>query len=68
MVSNVRVQTEGDRGVAKCYLLDYLTVGGKTELLSPGEYVCEIVRKDGAWRFVSRLVHMDQEFPPPDRV
>jgi hypothetical protein len=68
VVSNVRVQTEGDRGVAKCYLLDYLTVGGKTELLSPGEYVCEIVRKDGAWRFVSRLVHMDQEFPPPDRV
>ena len=67
VVSNLRVQTEGDCGVAKCYLLDYLTVGGRTELLSPGEYACELVRKDGAWLFLSRLVHMDRAFPPPDR-
>ena len=66
VISNLRVQTQGDHGLAKCYLLDYLTVGGKTELLSPGEYTCEIARADGVWRFASRLVHMDQTFSPPD--
>jgi len=65
VVSNVRVETEGDRGTARCYLLDYLTVGGVTELLSPGEYECEIVRAGGAWRFASRAVRMDRSFPPP---
>jgi hypothetical protein len=66
VISNVRVETEGERGVARCYLLDYLTVGGSTELLSPGEYECEIVRADNAWRFASRIVHMDRPFSPPD--
>lgn len=66
VVSNVRVDVEGDRGFASCYLVDYLTVDGKTELLSPGEYRCEIVRTGGAWRFASRTVRMDRRFPPPD--
>jgi hypothetical protein len=66
VISNLRVETEGDRGVARCYLLDYLTVGGKTELLSPGEYSCELVREDGAWKLASRSVQMDRTFPPPD--
>lgn len=67
VVSNLRVETEGDRAMAKCYLLDFLTVEGRTELLSPGEYACELVRRDGAWRIASRVVHMDQPFTPPDR-
>ena len=67
VVSNLRVDTEGDRGVARCYLLDYLTVGGTTDLLSPGEYECELARADGQWRFRSRVVRMDRAFPPPDR-
>jgi len=66
VISNLRVATDGDRGVATCYLLDYLTVGGKTELLSPGEYECELTRIEGAWRFANRIVRMDQAFPPPD--
>ena len=41
VISNLRVETQGDRGIARCYLLDYLTVGGNTELLSPGEYRCD---------------------------
>jgi hypothetical protein len=65
VVSNLRVDVEGDRGVARCYLLDFLTLGGKSDLLSPGEYQCEIVRTGGTWRFASRTVHMDQGFPPP---
>ena len=67
VVSNLRVDTEGDRGVARCYLLDYLTVGGTTDLLSPGEYECELTRAEGQWRFASRVVRMDRSFPPPDR-
>jgi hypothetical protein len=67
VLSNLRVETEGDRAVARCYLLDFLTVGGRTELLSPGEYQCELVRVTGAWKFTSRAVHMDQLFTPPDQ-
>ena len=66
VISNLRVETEGDRGVARCYLLDYLTAHGKTELLSPGEYSCELIRKNGAWKLASRTVHMDRAFSPPD--
>ena len=66
VISNLRVETDGDRGLAKCYLLDFLTVGGHTELLSPGEYRCALVREDGAWKLASRTVHMDRTFPPPD--
>lgn len=66
VVSNLRVQVEGDRGLAACYLLDYLTVDGRTELLSPGVYECEIVRDRGDWLFASRTVRMDRQFPPPD--
>lgn len=67
VISNLRVDTEGNRAVARCYLLDYLTVGGTTELLSPGEYECGLTRASGAWRFESRVVRMDRRFPPPDR-
>ena len=66
VISNLRVETEGDRGFAACYLLDYLTVGGSTELLSPGEYRCTLERNGGAWKLASRIVHMDRAFPPPD--
>ena len=67
VLSNLRVETEGDRAVARCYLLDFLTVAGRTELLSPGEYHCELARVGGAWKFTSRAVHMDQLFMPPDQ-
>ncbi len=66
VVSNVRVATDGDRGLATCYLLDYLTVAGSTELLSPGEYRCDLARAGGAWKLASRAVHMDRTFSPPD--
>lgn len=66
VISNLRVEIEGDRGAARCYLLDYLTIGGETELLSPGEYVCDLARTARGWKFAGRAVHMDRDFPAPD--
>jgi SnoaL-like domain len=36
VVSNLRAEVEGERAHARCYLLDFLTRDGQTELLSPG--------------------------------
>ena len=65
VVSNLRVEVEGERALARCYLLDFLTRDGKTELLSPGEYECELKRTVGVWRFVERRVTMDRPFKLP---
>jgi SnoaL-like domain len=65
-VSNFRVEMlDEKRGRVRCYLLDYATRDGVAELLSPGEYECEVVLTDGEWRFVSRIVRMDRAFPMP---
>ena len=65
VVSNLRAEVEGERAHARCYLLDFLTRDGKTELLSPGEYECELKRRVGVWRFVERRVTMDRPFTLP---
>jgi len=62
VVSNLSVRTDGDRGNATCYLLDYVTADGKTELLSPGEYDCDLVRVDGQWLFTERRITLDRSF------
>ena len=59
-ISNVQADVDGDRARATCYLLNYLTRDGKTELLSPGGYDCRLVKVDGAWRFAYRLVILDR--------
>ncbi len=64
-VSNFRIDVSGDRGRARCYLLDFATVAGKCELLSSGEYDCELRRIDGEWLFASRIVRMDRMFSIP---
>jgi SnoaL-like domain len=66
VVSNLRAEVEGDRAEARCYVLDFLTRNGVTELLSPGEYECELKKTDGAWRFVYRKVSMDRMFVLPE--
>jgi ketosteroid isomerase-like protein len=63
VVSNLVVEAEGDHANATCYLLDYLTADGTTELLSPGEYRCTLTRIDGRWLFNNRMVTLDQPFP-----
>jgi ketosteroid isomerase-like protein len=65
VVSNFRIDVSGDRGRARCYLLDLATVAGVTTLLSPGEYDCELRKVDGEWLFSSRLVMMDKPFAIP---
>jgi ketosteroid isomerase-like protein len=66
VVSNLRAWVAGDDARARCYLLDFLTEQGRTELLSPGEYEAELRRRGGVWRFVRRDVAMDQAFSLPD--
>ena len=66
VVSNLVAEVDGDRAFARCYLLDFRTRAGKTQLLSPGEYECELRNVDGSWRFASRVVHMDQTFRQED--
>jgi 3-phenylpropionate/cinnamic acid dioxygenase small subunit len=65
VVSNFRIDVSGDRGRARCYLLDLATVAGVTTLLSPGEYDCELRKVGGEWLFSSRLVMMDKPFAIP---
>jgi ketosteroid isomerase-like protein len=62
VLSNLQVEVDGDRARATCYLLDFITRDGNTDLLSPGEYECELERANGEWRFTSRLVRMDRSF------
>lgn len=59
-ISNVRADVDGNRARAGCYLLNYLTKDGKSELLSPGEYDCRLVKAGGEWRFEYRLVILDR--------
>lgn len=66
VVSNLEVDVAGDVARATCYLLDFRTRGGRTELLSPGVYDCDLRRAEGRWRFARRDVAMDQAFGEGD--
>ena len=66
VVSNLVADVEGDRARATCYLLDFRTRDGKTDLLSPGEYECVLRKTDGRWRFEQRSVLMDRPFRAGD--
>jgi hypothetical protein len=66
VVGNLRVDVDGDSARALCYLLDFVTRDGETELLSPGEYDCRLTRRAGQWRFDRRVVAMDRHFAVKD--
>ena len=59
VISNLAVEIDGDRARATCYLLNVLTRNGKSELLAPGRYECDLVKSDGTWRFQKRVVILD---------
>ena len=63
MVTNLVAETEGDLARARCYFLDLFTEGGRTTLLTPGDYLCTLSRRGGPWLFDERKVVLDQEFP-----
>jgi len=65
VVSNFRIETTKNRARARCYLLDFVTIGEKCELLSPGEYDCELEKIGEEWFFVSRIVQLDRTFSIP---
>jgi len=62
VISNLRVQFDGDRGHADCYLTVFLTRDGKSRLMAPGEYECELRKVDGIWRFQKRVVRHDHDY------
>ncbi len=41
-ISNLAAEIDGDRATATCYLLNVLTRDGKSRLLAPGRYECEL--------------------------
>ena len=55
------VEIDGDHARANCYLLNVLTRNGKSELLAPGRYECELVKSAGTWRFQRRVVILDHD-------
>jgi hypothetical protein len=64
-ISNFRIDVEGNRGRVRCYLLDYLTMEGKVELVSPGQYACDVVIVRGNWFIKVRRVTTDVQFSLP---
>jgi len=67
VVSNVRMDVDGVRARAFCYLLSYLTKDGQTEMISPGEYDCRLLKIGGEWRFAYRLALMARPVAIPGR-
>jgi 3-phenylpropionate/cinnamic acid dioxygenase small subunit len=62
IVSNMRIRTDGDTAKMRCYMLDILTLDGKAELLSPGSYDCDFVKRGGEWKIRKRVVFLDTPF------
>ncbi len=62
VISNLRIDVDGDRGSAKCYLVVFLTRDGTSRLLAPGTYDCELVKTLGQWLFQRRVVTMDHDY------
>ena len=58
-ISNLAVQVDGDTARATCYLLNVITCDGKTEVMAPGRYDCQLVKLNGEWLFKHRLVMLD---------
>jgi hypothetical protein len=62
VISNLRIQMNGDKASAKCYLVVFLTKNGQSRLLAPGQYDCDLVKSAGDWFFQRRVVTMDHDY------
>jgi uncharacterized protein (TIGR02246 family) len=62
VISNLMMQVNGDHAHATCYLTVFLTRDGKSRLLAPGYYDCELRKTDGVWRFQNRIVRHDHDY------
>ena len=65
VLSNLAMTVDGDTARATCYLTNIITVDGKSQMMPPGLYDCDLRRTDGAWLFHNRLVTLDAAFPLP---
>jgi uncharacterized protein (TIGR02246 family) len=61
-ISNVRAEVDGDRAIARCYLVAFITRDGASRALPPGQYYCELVRTEGEWLFHRRVVAHDHHY------
>ncbi len=59
VISNLAVTIDGERATATCYLLTALTRDGRSEMLPPGRYECDLAKVAGQWLFRRRLVILD---------
>jgi uncharacterized protein (TIGR02246 family) len=65
VISNMAMTVDGDAAHATCYLTCIITMNGKSDLMPPGRYECELRKFDGAWLFENRLVIMDAPYTLP---
>ena len=62
MVTNIAAIINGGRATATAYLLVLISQNGAHRTLPPGRYQCDLVKQDGAWRFIRRTVVHDHEY------
>ena len=62
MVTNIAVTLDGERATATAYLLVLISENDAHRTLPPGRYECELVKKDGTWRFSRRTVLHDHAY------
>jgi uncharacterized protein (TIGR02246 family) len=65
VISNLAITVDGGVAHATCYLINVVTVDGKSQMMPPGRYECELRNVDGAWLFQNRLVILDAPFVLP---
>jgi uncharacterized protein (TIGR02246 family) len=65
VISNLAMTVNGDTARATCYLTNIVTMDGRSQLMPPGRYECELRRVGGNWLFQHRLVILDAPFTLP---
>jgi uncharacterized protein (TIGR02246 family) len=64
MITNISIGFDGggERASATAYLLVMISRYGRHESLPPGRYACDLVKRDGSWRFIRRVVYHDHDY------
>jgi len=67
VVSQTRIQLDGESATATSYLIRVDESAGKLRLYSMGRYIDTLVRSiDGRWRIAERIVDLELVSPAPD--